>query len=118
MTEPNAPPSLDELDARLRAARGGGNGGKAAAGGDEAPKNALGVAVRVGVELVAALMVGAGIGYLIDAWLGTKPWVMVAFFFLGAATGIVNVWRVLNGLSGAVGYRGDAGDKPTASRDS
>ena len=50
--------------------------------------------MRIGTELVAALAVGVGVGYALDLWLGTKPWLMVAFFFLGSATGIYNVYRV------------------------
>jgi ATP synthase protein I len=111
MTEPKTPPSLDDLDARLRAARrAGGTGEKAAGAAGE--RGALGLAVRVGVELVSALIVGSGLGYGLDLWLGTKPWLMVAFFFLGAAAGISNVWRVVNGMSGAVGYAGDKDETP------
>lgn len=126
MTEPKTPPSLDDLDARLRAARqasgvedkaagdgaagdGAARSGTAGSGGE---RGALGLAVRVGVELVSALMVGAGLGYGLDYWLGTKPWLMVVFFFLGAAAGISNVWRVVNGMSGAVGYAKDTDGAP------
>ena len=114
MTEPKAPLSLDELDARLRARRQADRSAGAAQG-SEAQRGALGLAVRVGVELVSALIVGVGIGYLLDAWLDTKPWMMVVFFFLGAAAGIVSVWRVVSGMSNAVGYaRGTDGEPPDA----
>ncbi|MSP89726.1 MAG: AtpZ/AtpI family protein [Alphaproteobacteria bacterium] len=116
MTEPKTPPSLDDLDARLRAARLASGvedkavgDGTAGAGGE---RGALGLAVRVGVELVSALIVGSALGYGLDLWLGTKPWLMVVFFFLGAAAGISNVWRVVNGMSSAVGYAGDKDEKP------
>lgn len=111
MTEPKTPPSLDDLDARLRAARQA-SGGEEKAAGSAGERGALGLAVRVGVELVSALIVGAGLGFGLDYWLGTKPWLMVVFFFLGAAAGISNVWRVVNGMSGAVGYAGDRDRTP------
>lgn len=62
------------------------------------PRGPLGLAFRIGVELVAALAVGVGIGYGLDLWLGTKPWLMVVFFFLGAGAGILNVYRAVNAL--------------------
>lgn len=65
----------------------------------------VGFALRVGVELVSALIVGAGIGWLLDRWLGTGPWLMVVFLFLGMGAGIANVYRAASGLGSAVGYR-------------
>src|SRR3546814_4751580 len=52
-------------------------------------------AFRSGVELVAALIVGVGIGWLLDSWLGTGPWLFILFFMLGAAAGMLNVWRTV-----------------------
>jgi len=46
-----------------------------------------------------------GAGWLLDRWLGTKPWLMIVFFFLGAAAGIMNVYRAVNGLGLAAGYK-------------
>lgn len=57
--------------------------------------SAMGVGVRVGVELVAALIVGVGIGWYLDRWLRTSPLFLVVFFLLGGAAGIANVWRMM-----------------------
>ena len=65
----------------------------------------MGMAFRVGVELVAGVMVGAAIGYGLDQLLGTTPWMLIVFFFLGAAGGMMNVYRAATGQSFAVGYR-------------
>ena len=65
------------------------------------------MAIRIGTELVAALIVGVGIGYFLDNWLDTKPWFLVVFFFLGAAAGVLNVYRAASGLGMAVGYAED-----------
>ena len=62
----------------------------------------LSIAFRIGIELVSALVVGVGIGYLLDVWLDTKPWFLVGFFFVGAAAGMLNVYR-------AAGASGDFG---------
>lgn len=58
------------------------------------PQSAFGFALRAGVELVAALVVGGGIGWLLDRWLGTGPFLMVLFFFLGSGAGMLNVFRI------------------------
>ncbi|MCY4230446.1 MAG: AtpZ/AtpI family protein [Alphaproteobacteria bacterium] len=70
-----------------------------------APKEGLGPAMRVGVELVAALGVGVAIGWSLDRWLGTAPWMMVVFFVLGAAAGVMNVYRYMGGMDAAPGWR-------------
>ena len=78
----------------------------------------MGLAFRIGIELVAALAVGVGIGWLLDVWLDTKPWLMVVFFFLGAGAGILNVYRTVSSYGLAGGHRqadavdvNDAGDR-------
>lgn len=103
MNERDRPPSPEDFDARLRAAReeadavAGRRPRRAAASG-------FGFALRIGVELVAALIVGGGIGFLLDRWLGTAPWLLVVFFLLGAGAGFVNVYRVMAGMGQSVGY--------------
>jgi ATP synthase protein I len=67
----------------------------------------LGLGVRIGIELVVAVVVATGLGWAIDRWLGTRPWGMISLFFLGVAAGMLNVYRAGTGVSGAVGYRGD-----------
>ena len=42
---------------------------------------------------------------LIDGWLGTKPWAMIVFFFLGSLAGILNVYRAQTGQYYKVGFR-------------
>jgi ATP synthase protein I len=63
------------------------------------PQSAMGIAFRIGVELVAGLVVGGGIGWLLDLWLGTSPLLLIVFFFLGAAAGVLNVWRAVKHLN-------------------
>jgi ATP synthase protein I len=71
----------------------------------EPPKTALGLAFRVSVELVSAVAVGLAIGWALDEWLGTRPWVMVAFIVLGFAAGVMNVYRLASGMGNTAGYR-------------
>ena len=51
----------------------------------------MGSAFKLGTELVAAVGVGTIIGFILDNWFGTKPWLILIFFFIGVATGIMNV---------------------------
>jgi|TARA_B100001540_G_scaffold270734_1_gene254098 ATP synthase protein I len=60
---------------------------------DEKKGSFMGNAFKLGTELVAAVAVGTIIGFILDSWFGTKPWLIITFFFLGAAAGILNVIR-------------------------
>ena len=51
----------------------------------------MGSAFRLGTELVAAVVVGTIIGFILDKTFGTKPWLILIFFFVGVAAGIINV---------------------------
>lgn len=107
MDEREQPPSLDEIDRRLRAARARevdqhGQGPARRQGGS----SGMGIAARITVELVVSVMVGVGIGYALDQWLGTKPWLMMVFLFLGGAAGVMNAYRAAKGLDESVGLGG------------
>ena len=56
----------------------------------------MGSAFKLGTELVAAVVVGTIIGFILDNWFDTKPWFIIIFFFLGAAAGMLNVIRAAN----------------------
>ena len=53
----------------------------------------LGKALKISTELVAAVVVGSIIGFLLDSWFDTKPLLTICFFFMGVAAGILNVFR-------------------------
>jgi ATP synthase protein I len=108
MNEQDKLPSLEEFDARLRAAQAVETKGRGT-GPDSAPSqrsSSMGLAFRFSIELVSAVAVGAGIGYAIDYWLGSKPWAMVVMLFLGGAAGVLNVYRAAKGLDDTVGVGG------------
>ncbi|MEC7136902.1 MAG: AtpZ/AtpI family protein [Pseudomonadota bacterium] len=58
----------------------------------------MGSAFKLGTELVAAVAVGTIIGFILDNWFDTKPWLIIIFFFIGAAAGMLNVIRSANRL--------------------
>lgn len=98
------PPGAKDFRSRLRAARER----DAARGGKKRrplSQSGLAVAFRFGVEMVSAVGVGVALGWLLDAWLGTRPWLMIVFFVLGSAAGIMNVYRSAAGFGQGVGYR-------------
>lgn len=98
------PPPLDEFSSRLEAAR------KAVDPNSEDPNatrgRAMGEGFRLGSELLAAMIVGPGLGLLIDRLAGTSPWGLIAGILIGFAAGIRNVASAMK-KSGA-GEDGDA----------
>ena len=104
---------LDALGKRLREARGKTEDVSPESEDKNQPAaNALSLAFRVGVELISALAIGVAIGWLLDQWLDTRPWLMLVFIFLGGGAGILNVYRMARGFGYAVGYQreDDSGD--------
>jgi ATP synthase protein I len=105
MSEHNTPDDLTSLGRRLDKARRDRMGTAAGDGkNDQALNSALGVGFRIGLELVVAVAAGLGVGWLIDKGLGTKPWAMTAFLFVGIAAGMLNVFRYMKGMGLAAGY--------------
>jgi ATP synthase protein I len=58
-----------------------------------ADPSAIARGFRLSTELVAGVLVGAAIGWLLDRWLGLSPWGMIVFLLLGFAAGVLNVMR-------------------------
>ncbi|MBL1406556.1 MAG: ATP F0F1 synthase subunit I [Hyphomicrobiales bacterium] len=59
----------------------------------------FGAGLKLSSEFISAILVGAGIGYLIDRLVGTLPWGMIFFLLLGFAAGVVNVMRAAGKMS-------------------
>ena len=51
----------------------------------------IGTAFKLSTELVSAVAVGTIIGFILDKTFGTKPWLILIFFFVGVIAGITNV---------------------------
>lgn len=81
-------PLSEDFEERLRRAREGQRQEE-----PQAAPSLLGLAFRLATELVVAVAVGFALGWLLDRWLGTTPWLMLVFFALGSAAGFVNVVR-------------------------
>ena len=55
--------------------------------------SSIGTAFKLSTELVSAVAVGTIIGFIFDKTFGTKPWLILIFFFVGVIAGIVNVFK-------------------------
>ena len=85
---------LKEISTRLEIAKK--NLKKSKAKNSRSNAASLGKALKISTELVAAVVVGSTIGFILDNWFDTKPWLIIIFFFLGAAAGMLNVIRTAN----------------------
>jgi len=66
---------------------------------DDMSNSGLGIGLRIGMELIIAVMMGIAIGWFIDRTFGTKPWGLMVFSILGMASGVLNVIRVANKMN-------------------
>ncbi len=91
MTEPGRQRDLDDLEARLATAK---------ARHEPDPRgiatSALAASTRYAMEIAVATVVGGAIGWQLDCWLGTKPWLAILFLLLGLAAGFTNLLRAVN----------------------
>ena len=53
----------------------------------------FGKAMKISTELVAAVVIGGTLGFILDNWFDTRPLLIIIFFFIGVAAGILNVIR-------------------------
>ena len=83
--------NLKEISTRLEIAKKNIRNNEKNNGGSNAAS--FGKALKISTELVAAVVVGSTIGFLLDNWFGTKPLLTICFFFMGVAAGILNVFR-------------------------
>ena len=58
-------------------------------------QSGAGFGFKISTEIIAALVVGVGIGLIVDKYLDTKPFGLIIFFIFGAIAGFLNVYRVM-----------------------
>jgi ATP synthase protein I len=102
MTDPDKA-KLDDVSARLAAMKDAVAEKKEIETEKEESALGVGVGFRIGIELVAGVLVGAGLGWFIDDKLNTKPIFMLALIAVGFAASVLSVIRVIKGLDDAVG---------------
>ncbi|MCX7312520.1 MAG: AtpZ/AtpI family protein [Hyphomicrobiales bacterium] len=95
---------LQSLGKRLAHQKGPGPEVETQSGSKSDP-SAIARGFRLSTELVAGVLVGAFVGWVLDKWLGISPWGMIVFLLLGFAAGVLNVMR-------AAGVSSGPGQKP------
>ena len=83
--------SEDQFKTRLKIAKNKAKSRKSSK--NEESSSNMGTAFKMSTELVSAVVVGTIIGFILDNWFGTKPWLILIFFFVGVIAGILNVVR-------------------------
>ena len=83
--------NLKEISTRLEIAKK--NIREVQKDGKRSNASSLGKALKISTELVAAVVVGSTIGFLLDSWFDTKPLLIICFFIMGVAAGILNVFK-------------------------
>src|SRR4029078_10255918 len=89
---------LQRLGERLAQANGTSENGSGPR--QTADPSAIARGFRLSTELVAGVLVGAVIGWLLDRWLGISPWGLIVFLLLGFAAGVLNVMRAAGVVRG------------------
>ena len=79
----------DQFKTRLKIAKNKAKSRKSSK--NEESSSGMGVAFKMSTELVSAVVVGTIIGFILDNWFRTKPWLILIFFFVGVIAGITNV---------------------------
>ncbi|MEL7027741.1 MAG: AtpZ/AtpI family protein [Pseudomonadota bacterium] len=105
-----ADPSLDEfgdrlkvkLDAKARQTAEDGQTGRA---------RSLGAGLRIVADLVAGVVVGAGLGWMIDEVFGTSPWFLILCFLFGFAGGVSNVLRTVRAMQASEDIEAPSDDR-------
>ena len=83
--------SEDQFKTRLKIAKNKAKSKKSNKNSESSSN--MGAAFKMSTELVSAVVVGTIIGFILDNTFGTKPWLILIFFFVGVIAGIINVFR-------------------------
>ena len=96
-----------DLEARIARAQARSPAQAAAEQRRQSDMSGLSRGFRLASEFAAAIIVGAGLGYLIDMVLPTRPWGMVVLLLLGFAAGVLNVVRATKEMNAATAVPAD-----------
>lgn len=95
----NRDDSLEQRRARLSAALAEQRAGEEAEARKDAQsetsRRGMALGLKISSEFIAAIAVGAMLGYLLDRFAGTGPWGMIVFLLLGFCAGVLNVLRAV-----------------------
>ena len=98
MTDPETSPTRENIADRLAAVQQREAEKDAAGDRRKGQARGLNIGMRIGIELVASVLVGAGLGGFLDSKLHTSPIFLLALLALGFTAGVLNVIRISKGL--------------------
>ena len=107
MSEEKPPPSLDDLDSRLKKLQEE----RQRARGVGMPPTRTGQSLHLGIEMAATLAVGVAIGWFLDRWLDTSPWLLIVFLLLGIGAGLSNAFRLARRYGNELARREKEGER-------
>lgn len=113
MPEPRKPSGFDDFDARLAKLKGTRQAKNAGADADDRSHVDWGRGLQFGIEIIAGVAGGSLIGWALDWWLGSEPFLLIGGFMLGAAAGMLNAIR---GMQRMVNEGDDRPSGPSAPR--
>lgn len=105
MPEPRKPSGFEEFDAKLARLRSARQASEAGPDEDGRSRIDWGRGLQAGIEIIAGVAGGSLLGWALDRWLGTGPFLMIGGFMLGAAAGMLNAFRTMRR------YLGEGGDR-------
>jgi ATP synthase protein I len=114
---PMNPDDLEDRIAKARAASERHGPASPAGGADPGIESAMSFGLRAGSQFVAAVVLGGGLGWAIDRWLGTRPFVMLVLMVLSFIAAMVNVWRSMSKAVDVATETALAAEKATAAGD-
>lgn len=99
MRDPNRPTDLSKLQKRIDEARERGEAAERPNPQKRAASKSYGMAIRLAMEMVAAIAVSVGLGLWLDSLLGVAPLFMIILLVMGMAAGVMNVYRAVSGFT-------------------
>ena len=63
----------------------------------------------IGIELSLSIIVGGGIGYWLDSWLGTEPWMLIFWLMCGTIAGFRSLYKATKRIMKEINENEDQG---------
>src|SRR3546814_2555261 len=77
-------------------------------------RKGMAVRLKISSEFIAAIAVGAMLGYLLHRFVGTGPWGLIILLLLGFCAGVLNVLRAVGMVASRPGKAGKKNDRKTS----
>ena len=113
MPKPKKPSGFEAFDAKLARLQSARKERDREPEGKGGPRADWGRGLQAGIEIIAGIAGGSLLGWALDHWLGTGPFLLIGGFMLGAAAGMLNAFRAMRRYLGESGDRTDGPPPPT-----